>query len=352
MPTEMLKGISKKIDGLFVVAGSFLVAASLSLPALAVEQVNIYSARQEALIKPILDRFEVETNIKVNLITAKAGELLTRLSAEGEASPADVFITVDAGNLQRAKEAGVLQVIESDVLNKNIPANMRDEEGYWFGLSMRARPIFYAKDRVDPAKLSTYEALGDDQWRGRVCLRSSSNIYNQSLIASMIVADGTEKTEDWAKKLVSNFAKPPAGGDTDQIKAVSAGLCDIAIANTYYFGRLANSDKPSDKAVAENVAIFWPNQSDRGAHVNVSGAGLTAHSSNKANAIKLIEFLVSEEAQAWYSKVNNEYPIVAGTQVSDTLQAWGAFKQDEIQLNLLGENNRAAIELMDRAGWK
>ncbi|MFT4609636.1 MAG: iron(III) transport system substrate-binding protein [Cellvibrionaceae bacterium] len=348
----MFKIMSKKVNKAFVVASSLLVAVSLSLPVLAAEEVNIYSARKEALIKPILDRFEAETNIKVNLITAKAGALLTRLSAEGKASPADVFITVDAGNLQRAKEAGVLQVVESDVLNKKIPATMRDEEGYWFGLSMRARPIFYAKDRVDPAKLSTYEALGDDQWKGRVCIRSSSNIYNQSLIASMMVANGSENTEAWAKKLVANFAKPPAGGDTDQLKAVNAGLCDVAIANTYYYGRLANSEKASDNEIAQKLAIFWPNQSNRGTHVNVSGAGVTAHSKNKDNAIQLIEFLTTDEAQAWYSKVNNEYPVVDRTKISETLKAWGTFKQDEIPLNLLGENNRAALELMDRAGWK
>jgi iron(III) transport system substrate-binding protein len=328
------------------------LAVSLSLPVSAAEQVNIYSARKEALIKPILDRFEAQTNIKVNLVTGKAGALLTRLSFEGEASPADVFITVDAGNLHRAKEAGVLQVVQSDVLDKKIPANMRDKDGHWFGLSQRARPIFYAKDRVKPAELSTYEALAGDQWKGRICIRSSSNIYNQSLVASMISAQGEEDTEAWAKKLVANFAKPPAGGDTDQLRAVKAGLCDIAIANTYYFGRLANSDKPSDQEVAQKLAIFWPNQSDRGTHVNVSGAGVTAYSKNKENAVKLIEFLATDDAQAWYSKVNNEYPIVAGTEVSDTLKAWGTFKQDEIQLNLLGEYNRAAVELMDRAGWK
>jgi iron(III) transport system substrate-binding protein len=348
----MFKIMSKKVSKTFGVASSLLVAVSLSLPVLAAEEVNIYSARKEALIKPILDRFEAETNIKVNLVTAKAGALLTRLSAEGKASPADVFITVDAGNLQRAKDAGVLQVVQSDILNKKIPAKMRDEEGYWFGLSMRARPIFYAKDRVDPAKLSTYEALGDDQWKGRVCIRSSSNIYNQSLIASMIVANGSEKTETWAKKLVANFAKPPAGGDTDQLKAVNAGLCDVAIANTYYYGRLANSKKASDNEIAQKLAIFWPNQSNRGAHVNVSGAGVTAHSKNKDNAIQLIEFLATDEAQAWYSKVNNEYPVVNGTKIAETLKTWGTFKQDKIQLNLLGENNRAALELMDRAGWK
>ena len=342
------KIVSKSLQS---IAGAILVS-SLSLPVWAAEQVNIYSARKEALIKPILDRFEASTNIKVNLITGKADALLTRLRIEGKASPADVFITVDAGRLHRAKEAGVLQPIKSTILEEKVPANLRDSEAYWFGLSQRARPIFYAKDRVKPAELSTYEDLASDKWQGRICMRSSSNIYNQSLTASMIFSEGAEKTESWAKKLVDNFAKPPAGGDTDQLKAIKAGVCDIAIANTYYFGRIANSDKASDQALAKELAIFWPNQNDRGTHVNVSGAGVTANAKNKVNAIKLIEFLVSDEAQIWYSAVNNEYPIVAGTKISDTLKAWGDFKQDAVQLNILGENNRAAVELMDRAGWK
>ncbi len=333
------------------VVGAALMV-SLSLPVWAAEQVNIYSARKEALIKPILDRFEAQTNIKVNLITGKADALLTRLRIEGKASPADVFITVDAGRLHRAKEAGVLQPIQSALLEEKVPANLRDYEDYWFGLSQRARPIFYAKDRVKPGELSTYEDLASDKWKGRICMRSSSNIYNQSLTASMIFSEGAEETEVWAKKLVNNFAKPPAGGDTDQLKAVKAGVCDITIANTYYFGRIVNSDKASDQALAKELAVFWPNQNGRGTHVNVSGAGVTANTKNKANAIKLIEFLVSDEAQIWYSAVNNEYPIVVGTKISDTLKAWGDFKQDTVQLNILGENNRAAVELMDRAGWK
>jgi iron(III) transport system substrate-binding protein len=312
------------------------------------DEVNVYSARHELLILPLLERFKAETGITVNLITAKADELVKRLEAEGRSTPADVFITVDAGRLQRAKEAGVLRAVDNPVLNARIPQNLRDRDNYWFGLSQRARVIFYAKDRVDPSELSTYEALADKRWQQRICIRSSSNIYNQSLVASMIEADGVEKTEDWARGLVANFARRPAGGDTDQLRAAAAGQCDIAIANTYYYGRLANSDKAGDRAVAAALGVFWPNQADRGAHVNVSGAGIT-HSDA---AERLLEFMVSPESQTWYAKVNLEYPVVSDAQTSELLKSFGDFKSDSLNLSRLGENNRAAVELMDRAGWR
>ena len=324
----------------------------LSLPASAEEEVNVYSARKEALIKPILDRFSEQADIKINLITGKADALLTRLRLEGKASPADVFITVDAGRLQRAKEAGVLQPINSKLLAQKIPANLKDSDNQWFGLSLRARPIFYAKERVSPEELSTYEAMADSKWKGRVCFRSSNSVYNQSQVASMMEAKGVDYTEKWVETMVSYFARSPAGGDIDQLKAVAVGVCDITIANTYYYGRLLNSDKPDDVKLANKVGLFWPNQQDRGVHVNVSGAGVTANSKNKDNAIKLIEFLASAEAQAWYSSINNEFPVVPSAAISDTLQSWGSFKQDDINLSKLGENNKAAVKLMDRAGWK
>lgn len=325
---------------------------SLSLPVSAEEEVNVYSARKEALIKPILDRFSEQANIKVNLITGKADALLTRLRLEGKASPADVFITVDAGRLQRAKEAGVLQPINNELLSQKIPVNLKDSENQWFGLSLRARPIFYAKDRVSPEELSTYEAMADSKWQGRVCFRSSNSVYNQSQVASMMEAKGVDFTEKWVKTMVGYFARSPAGGDIDQLKAVAVGVCDITIANTYYYGRLLNSEKPADVKLANKVGLFWPNQQDRGVHVNVSGAGVTVNSKNKENAVKLIEFLASAKAQAWYSSVNNEFPVVSSAAVSDTLKSWGSFKQDDINLSKLGENNKAAVKLMDRGGWR
>jgi iron(III) transport system substrate-binding protein len=316
------------------------------------DEVNVYSARQEALILPLLEKFKAETGISFNLITANADELLKRLESEGRSTPADVFITTDAGRLQRAKEAGVLRAIDNPLLKERIPSNLRDRENYWFGLSQRARVIFYAKDRVDPAQLSTYEDLADPRWRGRICIRSSSNIYNQSLVASMIEADGVADTEAWARGLVANFARKPAGGDTDQLRATAAGQCDIAIANTYYYGRLAASDKEEDRMVAESLGVFWPNQGDRGAHVNVSGAAVTAYAKHPEAAERLLEFLVSDESQTWYAEVNIEYPVTGDAETSALLKSFGTFKADSLNLSQLGENNRAAVELMDRAGWR
>ncbi len=325
---------------------------ALGGPAAAADEVNVYSARQEALILPLLERFEQETGIEVNLVTAKADALLKRLESEGRSTPADVLITTDAGRLQRAKDAGVLQPVDSPVLRERIPANLRDRDNHWFGLSQRARVIFYVRDRVDPAELSTYEALAEPRWKGRICIRSSGNIYNQSLVASMIESHGVARTEAWARGLVANFARKPSGGDTDQLRAAAAGLCDIAIANTYYFGRLVNSDKPKDQEVARKLGVFWPNQDGRGAHVNVSGAGVTKYASHPEAARRLLEFLTGDEAQAWYAEVNNEYPVVVDVPVSKTLRDLGTFKADALNLTRLGENNRAAVELMDRAGWR
>jgi len=314
--------------------------------------VNVYSARKESLIKPQLDRFTEETGIRVNLVTGKADALLERLRREGRNSPADVLITVDAGRLYRAREAGVLQPVESVILEGIIPAAYRDPEGYWYGLSLRARPIMYVKGRVKPEELSTYEKLSSGQWRKRICIRSSSNIYNQSLVASMIESDGEAATETWARGLVANFARAPSGGDRDQIKAAAAGQCDIAVANTYYLGMMLNSKDAAEVQAAEKVAVFWPNQDGRGAHVNVSGAGVTKAARHRENAIRLIEFLAGEDAQRWYADVNYEYPVRGGMEISETLQAWGNFKADGVNLSRLGENNAAAVKLMDRAGWK
>lgn len=233
--------------------------------------VNVYSARKEALIKPLLDEFSANTGIKVNLITGKADALLKRLQVEGSATPADLFITVDAGRLHRAKEAGMLKPVSIPALEQRIPLELRDSAGYWYGLTLRARPIIYAKDRVTVNELSSYEALAQAQWEGRVCLRSSQSVYNQSLVAATINALGPEATQTWMQGMVNNLAKAPSGGDTDQLKAVAAGVCDVTIANTYYLARLINSSKPADQAVASKLAVFWPNQMGAG----VAGAART-----------------------------------------------------------------------------
>lgn len=323
-------------------------ATTVSLAA----EVNVYSARKEALIKPLLDRFTEQTGVTVNLVTGKEDELLKRLSSEGKNSPADVLITTDAGRLYRAKEAGVLQPVKDDSLNQAIPAHLRDPEGHWFGLSVRARVIAYVKGKVQPEELSTYEDLADPKWKGRICIRSSDNIYNQSLVASLIDRNGKEATEQWAKGLVANLARNPKGGDRDQVTAAAVGQCDLAVVNTYYLGTMLNDSDQAQRDAANKVAVFWPNQGTRGTHINISGAGVTKSAQHKEEAIKLLNFLVSNESQFWYAKENNEYPVRSDIEWSDTLKTWGQFKADDLNLAKLGENNAEAVKLMDRAGWK
>lgn len=336
----------------FLSAAALAAVVTLNGTALAAGEVNLYSARQEALIKPLLDQFTAATGIRVNLVSAKADALLQRLKSEGRNSPADVLLTVDAGNLYAAQAAGVLQPMQSAVLETAIPATYRDPAGHWFGLSMRARPIMYVKGRVNPAELSSYEALAEPKWKGRICIRSSDNVYNQSLVASMIATRGEAATEAWARGLVANFARKPQGGDRDQLKAAVAGQCDIAIANTYYLAQMLESDKADEQAVAQQVGVFWPNQNERGTHVNISGAGVTAAAPNRAHAVTLIEFLAGDTAQKWYAENNQEYPVRIGVATSTTLRAFGEFRADSVNMAKLGEYNAAAVRLMDRAGWR
>ncbi len=325
---------------------------TLAGTAQAAEEVNLYSARKEELIKPLLDKFTVKTGIKVNLVTGKEDALLERLKSEGRNSPADLLLTSDAGRLHRAQEAGVLAPVESATLKRLVPAHYRDPQGRWFGLSVRARPIAYVTQRVHANELSTYEALAERKWKGRICIRSSDNIYNQSLVASMIAHRGVEVTETWAKAFVANFARPPVGGDRDQVLAAAAGQCDVVIVNTYYLGAMLNDKDPAQREAAQKLAVFWPNQKDRGAHVNVSGIGLTTAARHRDQAVKLIEYLASAEAQAWYAEVNHEYPIRPDIPVSKTLAAMGKYKADTLSLHQLGQYNAEAVKLMDRAGWK
>ncbi len=335
---------------LFVAALAGVVG--LNGPALAAGEVNLYSARQEALIKPLLDQFTAETGIRVNLVSAKADALLQRLKSEGRNSPADILFTVDAGNLHAAQVAGVLQPVRSAALEATIPEVYRDPQGHWFGLSMRARPILYVKGKVNPAELSTYEALAEPKWKGRICVRSSDNVYNQSMVGSMIATRGEEATEAWAKGFVANFARKPQGGDRDQIKAAVAGQCDIAIANTYYLAQMLESDKADEKAIAGKIGVFWPDQQGRGVHVNISGAGVTTAAPNRDNAVRLLEFLAGENAQQWYAETNQEYPVRSGVTASATLRGFGEFHADSVNMARLGELNATAVRLMDRAGWR
>lgn len=315
--------------------------------------VNLYSARHYDVDVQLYDQFTAETGIRVNVLEGKPDELIERITNEGEQSQADVFVAVDAGRLWRAQEADIFQpVTTSEVLNSKVPESLRDPSGEWFGLTTRARVLVYNVDNVEPSELSTYEELAAPQWQGRVCIRSSGNVYNQSLVGSMVESMGAEATEAWVKGLVANFARDPEGGDTDQIKAVAAGQCDVAIVNHYYWARMAKSDDGSDQAAIAKTAVFFPNQADRGTHVNISGMGLVKTSPNPENGIALMEFFVSPEAQKVFAQSNNEYPVVTGVDLDPLVAELGDFKVDETNVTAYGRNNPQVNEIVDRAGWE
>lgn len=316
------------------------------------EVVNVYTHRHYEADQQLFDKFTEATGIKVNVVSASADELIQKLELEGANSPADVLITVDAGRLHRAEEKDLLQPVSSEVLSTNIPAKYRDQEGHWFGLTYRARIIAYSTERVNPEELSTYEALTAPEWKGRVLTRSSENIYNQSLLASIIAHHGQEGAQDWAAGLLANMARDPKGSDRDQVKAVAAGEGDVAIVNTYYIGIMLNDANEEERKAAEKIAIFFPNQEDRGTHINISGAGVTKYAPNKENAIKLIEFLSNQESQEFLANINFEYPVNPKAEFSDLLKTWGTFKADELHLSVLGENNSDAVVIFDKVGWK
>lgn len=308
-------------------------------------EVVVYSARIEKLIKPMFEAFTQKTGIRVKYFTASEAELFERLKAEGPNTPADVFMTVDAGNLWRAEHADLLQGFESAIIEKSIPAHLRAKNNAWVGLSVRARPIMYSTERVKPSELSTYEALGDPKWRGRLCLRTSRKVYTQSLVATMIETLGAERTEEvlrgWMKHGPRIF-----DSDTKMLEAIAAGQCDVTIANTYYLARL----KAKDPGVP--VAVFWPNQNGRGVHVNISGAGLTKHAQHRAEAIRLIEFLSSPQAQNLYADANYEYPANPAVKPHELIAAWGPFKGDKVDVAAAGALQVEAVKLMDRIGYK
>jgi iron(III) transport system substrate-binding protein len=336
---------------LLAAGAATLALGAFALPAHAAGEVNIYSYRQEVLIRPLLDEFTKTTGIKVNIVYVKdAG--IERLKAEGKASPADAVLTVDVGNLVQLDTAGLLQPVKSATLEANIPAQYRDPAGKWFGLSVRARIVVYNPAKVKPSDLSTYEALADAKWAKRICIRSSSSTYNLALVSSLVAANGADKTEAWAKGFVKNFARNPTGGDRDQIKGVAAGVCDLGITNTYYLaGMLAGKDEEAKKA-AMAVKPFFPNQGGRGTHVNISGAAVTASAKNKDNAVKLIEFLSSEAAQKIYADKVQEYPVKPGLEPSKILLGFGTFKADPLPLARLGELRAETLKIVDRAGWR
>ena len=315
--------------------------------------VNLYSARHYSTDEALYSNFTKLTGIKIDRIDGGEDALLTRIKAEGANSPADVFLTVDAGRLWVADQEGIFAPIESKILNERIPASYRLASNTWFGFSTRARVILVDKLKIGRGEITSYEDLANPKWRGQICTRSGSHVYMLSLLSSIIEHDGAIKAEEWARGVNANLARQPKGGDTDQIKAVGAGECAIALSNTYYVARMIKSDKADDRATIDKLRIVWPNTSGRGVHVNVSGGGVLKNSPNKENAIKFMEYLASDEAQGYFANGNNEWPVVASAKVkNEALDSMGTFKADTLNMIALGKNQRQAQEIVNRVGYK
>ena len=316
------------------------------------EVLNIYTDRHYDVDRVLYDLFEEETGVKVNIVQGKSEELLSRMKDEGGRGFADIYFTADIARLYQAQGAGFFQNSSSEMLDSIIPSYLKDEDGQWYGLTKRARIIAYSKDRVDSSALSSYEDLANEKWKGKIAVRASNNVYNQSLLASIIANDGEEAALNWAKAIVSNMYQAPSGNDRDQVKAIYAEKADLAIVNTYYIGKLLNSEESLEQEAGKSVNIFFPNQEGRGAHINISGIGVLKGAKNSENAIKLIEFLAQEKAQKKLADVNYEFPVNANVPASDLVQSWGTFKEDTLSLKRVGELNTTAIKLFDKAGWE
>ena len=329
-----------------------LSAVVLASSLFATGEVNVYSHRHYDSDKELFKKFEDKTGIKVNVVTAKAEELVSKLAIEGENTPADLLITSDIGNLYEAKSRSLLQATNSKILTENIPSHLRDSDNSWFALTKRARIFVYNPAKVDVKDLNDYFSITDPKFKGRVITRSSSNSYNKALLASIIANHGEAKALEFSKGLVANFATEPKGGDRDQIRSVAAGDADIAIVNTYYLGVMLNGKDQKDLDIAKSVKIFFPAQKTTGTHVNISGAGVTKYAKNKENAVKLVEFLSSEEAQSIFAEGNHEYPVNVKVKPSATVASWGTFKEDTIELNKIGENNKKAVDIATQGNWK
>ena len=339
----MLSSISMRRAGAILGVLGLAALAACSRPP---QQLVVYSARNEQLIKPIFDRYTAETGMPVRFVTDDAGPLIERLAAEGANSPADILMTVDAGELWHAADRGLLQSVESPIIDANIPASLRDPEDRWIGLSVRARTIVYSTECVQPEELGDYAALADERWKGKLCLRTSKKVYNQSLVAMLIAEYGEEKTESIVKGWVANLATEPFSNDTLLMEAIAAGQCDVGLVNTYYFGRLLR-EKPQLP-----VKLFWADQAANGVHVNVSGAGVTAHAPHRAAARKFLEWLSQPEAQSLFAALNLEYPASPTVPADAAVLAWGDFKQSPMNVAKAGELQSVAVKLMDRAGYR
>ena len=333
---------------------TILVLSSCDNTAKESNEINLYSQRHYKVDEKQYEAFEKETGIKVNVVKANADELIERLKNEGKNSPADLFITVDAGKLQKAKDLDLLQKISSPIINQNVDSELRDVNGYWIPITYRARIIVYSKERVNVGELSTYSNLTNEKWRNKVLVRSSSNAYNQALLSSIVANRGEDAATSWASELVKNFARDPKGNDRDQVKAITAGQGDLAIVNSYYIGLLLSSENVEEIKAGNSVGVFFPNQGEgeTGSHINVSGIGLAKNAPNKKNAIKLMEFLTSESAQKTYTNTSYEYPANPNVEPNEIVKKWGSFKKDKLDLNQLGVFRNKAIEIFDKSGWK
>jgi iron(III) transport system substrate-binding protein len=331
-----------------------LMVAALIEPIHAQERVlNLYSSRHYQTDQALYDNFTKQTGIKINLIEGGEDGLIERIRNEGDKSPADVLITVDAGRLWRAEQLGLFQPVRSPVLDSRIPSAFRHPDGLWYGFSARARIIAYSKERVKPGEITRYEDLASPKWKGKICTRSSGHVYNLSLISSLINYLGEAKAEEWTKAVASNLARAPKGGDSDQLKSVAAGECDIAISNTYYYVRLMKSDNRDERGVAEQVGVVLPNQKDRGTHVNVSGGGVLKYAPHREAAVRFLEYLASDQAQGYFANGNNEWPVVASVKTDNPqLAALGEFKTDPLNLAVIGKNQPTAQKIADRSGFK
>jgi iron(III) transport system substrate-binding protein len=331
-----------------LVGGAVFGATAMAATTAMAQEVNVYSLRQEFLVEPLFEKFTAETGIDVNVIFAEKG-LVERIKQEGANSPADILMTVDISRIKEAVDAGVTDAVNSDVLEANIPAHLRDENDQWFALTQRGRALYASKDRVTEGEIATYEDLADPKWKGRVCTRSGTHDYNIALVSSMIAHHGTEEAKTWLEGLKANLARKPQGNDRGQVKAIKEGECDVAIANTYYYGKML--DDPEQRAWAESVNIIFPNQNDRGMSMNISGMTLIKGAPNKENAVKLMEFLSGDEAQKIYAEVNYEYPVKPGVEWSDYVKSWGTFKADELPLSEIARLRADAVRMIDEVGY-
>ncbi|MCS5592083.1 MAG: extracellular solute-binding protein [Gammaproteobacteria bacterium] len=338
--------LSKKFTVPLLALATLLIGSMAQIHAAADDTVTVYSSRKEHLIQPLFEQFTRDTGIEVNYLTGKGGDLIERLKLEGDNTPADMFMTVDAGDLWYAGTQDIFQGVVTDVLESNIPSYLRDPEGLWAGLSVRARTIVYSTERVHPSELSTYADLADVKWKGRLCLRTSKKIYTKSLVASILHNEGQEKAEEIITGWVNNLAATPYAKDSHVMNAILAGQCDVGLVNTYYFGRLIEETPNAP------LNLFWTNQDTTGVHVNVSGAGVTKHASNPEGAIQLLEWLSSAKAQAIYGSLNKEYPANQSVAFDEIAAAWGAFKQDNMNLAIAGILQADAVALMQRIGYK